>query len=166
MTDYTAGEKAYSNISQVAGRAGRGDLKGRVIIPTSDSNNYILNAIISNDYEEFYEKEIEYRKMFNYPPYLDIVLFELSSKDFNILKMEADRLYNILNDSNTNLYKVFTPRFPFVRRINNKYRINILIKTKLSKEVYNEVYLKLNIFNQKKKKEINMSITKNPTNIS
>lgn len=166
MTDYTASEKAYSNISQVAGRAGRGDLKGRVIIPTSDPNNYILNAIISNDYEEFYEKEIEYRKMFNYPPYLDIVLFELSSKDFKILKMEADRLYNILNDSNTNLYKVFTPRFPFVRRINNKYRINILIKTKLSKEVYNEIYSKLNIFNQKKKKEINMSITKNPTNIS
>lgn len=166
MNDYTASEKAYSNISQVAGRAGRGDLKGRVIIPTSDPDNYILNAIISNDYEKFYEKEIEYRKMFNYPPFLDIILFELSSKDFKILKAEADRLYNILNENNNNLYKVFTPRYPFVRRINNKYRINILIKTKLSKEVYNQIYTKLNIFNKKKKKELNMSITKNPTSIS
>ena len=83
MNDYMASEKAYSNISQVAGRAGRGDLSGRVIIPTSDLNNYILNAVIKGDYTEFYEKEIEYRKMFNYPPFTDIVLFELSSSNFN-----------------------------------------------------------------------------------
>ena len=80
--------------------------------------------------------------------------------------MEADRMYNILNNTKSNLYKVFTPRFPFVRRINNKYRINILIKTKLNKEVYNEIYSKLSSFNQKKNKNLNMSITKNPTNIS
>lgn len=166
MSDFTSSEKAYSNISQVAGRAGRGNLPGRVIIPTSDMNNYILDAIIKNDYEAFYDKEIEYRKLFKYPPFLDIILFELSSKDFKTLKMEADRLYNILNNTQSNLYKVFTPRFPFVRRINNKYRINILIKTKLNKNVYNEIYSKINIFNHNKKKNLNISITKNPTNIS
>ncbi len=166
MSDYTASEKAYSNISQVAGRAGRGLLKGRVIIPTSDPNNYILKAIVSNDYENFYNKEIEYRNTFNYPPFSDIVLFELSSKDFKILKAQADMFYNILNNDNNGMYKVFTPRFPFIRRINNKYRINILIKTKLNKDVYNEIYKKINMFNKNKKKELNMSITKNPTSIS
>lgn len=167
ISDYMASEKAYSNISQVAGRAGRGNLKGRVIIPTSDIDNYILKSIVANDYENFYENEIEFRKAFNYPPFLDIVLFELSSRDFKILKEEADRLYNILNDnSSSNLYKVFSPKSPFVRRINNKYRINVLIKTKLSKEAYSQIYNKLNIFNKKKKKELNLSITKNPNSIS
>lgn len=165
MNDYTASEKAYSNISQVAGRAGRGKLKGRVIIPTSDTNNYILNAVVTNSYKDFYEKEIEYRKMFNYPPFSDIVLFELSSKDFKVLKQETDRLYTILNDGN-NLYKVFTPKSPFVRRINNKYRINILIKTNLNKAVYNEIYKKISIFDKNKKKELNLSVTKNPSSIS
>ena len=163
MNDYMASEKAYSNISQVAGRAGRGDLSGRVIIPTSDLNNYILNAVIKGDYTEFYEKEIEYRKMFNYPPFTDIVLFELSSSNFNIVKSESERLYNILNDSLAK-YKVFSPKSPFVRRINNKYRINVLVKAKLNKEVYSQIYEKINIFN--KNKLLNFVVTKNPTSIS
>ena len=165
MNDYMASEKAYSNISQVAGRAGRGDLSGRVIIPTSDLNNYILNAVIKGDYTEFYEKEIEYRKMFNYPPFTDIVLFELSSSNFNILKSESERLYNILNDSLAK-YKVFSPKSPFVRRINNKYRINVLVKAKLNKEVYSQIYEKINIFNKNKNKLLNFVVTKNPTSIS
>ena len=165
MNDYMASEKAYSNISQVAGRAGRGDLSGRVIIPTSDLNNYILNAVIKGDYTEFYEKEIEYRKMFNYPPFTDIVLFELSSSNFNIVKSESERLYNILNDSLAK-YKVFSPKSPFVRRINNKYRINVLVKAKLNKEVYSQIYEKINIFNKNKNKLLNFVVTKNPTSIS
>lgn len=165
MNDYMASEKAYSNISQVAGRAGRGDLSGRVIIPTSDLNNYILNAVIKGDYTEFYEKEIEYRKMFNYPPFTDIVLFELSSSNFSIVKSESERLYNILNDSLAK-YKVFSPKSPFVRRINNKYRINVLVKAKLNKEVYSQIYEKINIFNKNKNKQLNFVVTKNPTSIS
>ena len=165
MTDFMASEKAYSNISQVAGRAGRGDLAGRVIIPTFDTNNYILDAIIKNDYESFYESEIKYRKIFNYPPFMDIILFELSSKDLNILKKESERLYEILSQEN-NLYTVFTPKFPFVRRINNKYRINVMIKTKLTKEVYNHIYLKLTEFEKKKKKQLNLAVTRNPVSIS
>ena len=165
MTDFMASEKAYSNISQVAGRAGRGDLVGRVIIPTYDTDNYILDAIIKNDYESFYESEIKYRKIFNYPPFMDIILFELSSKDLNILKKESERLYELLNQENS-LYTVFTPKFPFVRRINNKYRINVMIKTSLNKEVYNRIYLKLTEFEKKKKKQLNLAVTRNPVSIS
>ena len=112
-----------------------------------------------------YEKEIEYRKMFNYPPFTDIVLFELSSSNFNIVKSESERLYNILNDSLAK-YKVFSPKSPFVRRINNKYRINVLVKAKLNKEVYSQIYEKINIFNKNKNKLLNFVVTKNPTSIS
>lgn len=165
MSDYTASEKAFSNISQVVGRAGRGKLKGRALIATSDISNYILNSIVSNDYEEFYEKEIEYRETFKYPPFSDIILFELASKDFNILKDESNKLYDILNDNNS-MYKLFTPKSPFIRRINNKYRINIMIKTKLTKEVYSNIHNKVNEYNKKKSSNVNFAITKNPTYIS
>ncbi len=165
MNDYTASEKAYSNISQVAGRAGRGDLPGRVIIPTSDTDSYILKAVEKADYNMFYEKEIEYRKLFNYPPFSDIVLFELSSIDFNVVKRESERLYNILNNGNT-MYKVFSPKSPFVRKINKKYRINVLLKTKLNKEVYTQIYQKLNLFEKNRDKLLNITVSKNPTSIS
>lgn len=165
MNDYTASEKAYSNISQVAGRAGRGDLPGRVIIPTSDTDSYILKAVEKADYNMFYEKEIEYRKLFNYPPFSDIVLFELSSIDFNVVKRESERLYNILNNGNA-MYKVFSPKSPFVRKINKKYRINVLLKTKLNKEVYTQIYQKLNLFEKNRDKLLNITVSKNPTSIS
>ena len=63
-------------------------------------------------------------------------------------------------------YKVFSPKSPFVRRINNKYRINVLVKAKLNKEVYSQIYEKINIFNKNKNKLLNFVVTKNPTSIS
>ena len=88
-----------------------------------------------------------------------------SSSNFNMVKSESERLYNILNDSLAK-YKVFSPKSPFVRRINNKYRINVLVKAKLNKEVYSQIYEKINIFNKNKNKQLNFVVTKNPTSIS
>ncbi|MEG2348043.1 MAG: primosomal protein N' [Clostridia bacterium] len=163
MNDYTASEKAFSNISQVSGRAGRANLKGRVLIQTNDPKNYILESVVNNDYKAFYEKEIEYRQIFGYPPFIDIILFEISSLDFNIANLESQRLYELLSKDNSSLYKVFSPKSPFIRKINNKYRVNVLIKANASKDVYKAIYEKINIFNKTRKKNINFTITKNPT---
>ena len=121
MDDYLSSERAFSNISQVSGRAGRAKLPGRVLIQTNDPDNYILNAVINNSYIEFYEKEIKHRKKFGYPPFIDIVLFEISGRNFYLVKSEIDRLYNILNSENTGIYKVFNPKAPFIQKINNKF---------------------------------------------
>lgn len=162
MNDYLSSEKAYSNISQVAGRAGRATLPGRVIIQTNDPENYILDSVIKNDYESFYEKEIVHRKNFGYPPFIDIVLFEISGLNYYNVKEEANRLYDILNSEKTGIYKVYSPRKPFIQRINKRYRINIIMKTKLCTSAYNSIYNKLTAFNLKKKNGVNMSISKNP----
>lgn len=162
MNDYLSSEKAYSNISQVAGRAGRSTLPGRVIIQSNEEDNYILDAVIKNDYEEFYEKEIEHRMNFGYPPFIDIVLFEVSGLNYYNVKEEADRLYSILSSDVADKYKVYSPRKPFVQKVNKKYRINIIMKAKLSTDVYNKIYQKLALFNQKKKNGVNMTVTKNP----
>lgn len=162
MDDYLSSERAFSNISQVSGRAGRAKLPGRVLIQTNDPDNYILNAVINNSYIEFYEKEIKHRKKFGYPPFIDIVLFEISGRNFYLVKSEIDRLYNILNSENTGIYKVFNPKAPFIQRINNKFRVNIIVKTKLNTNSYNKLYEKINIFNKTKKNGVNMVVTRNP----
>ena len=162
MNDYLSSEKAFSNISQVAGRAGRADIKGRVFIQTSDTDNYILDAIIANDYEMFYDKEIEFRKLVGYPPFNDIVLFELSGNDLGFLKDESNKLYTILNSDKSGVYKVYNPKAPFVQKINNRYRINIVMKTILNKNSYNVIYNKINDFNLKKNRNIKLSVVRNP----
>ena len=166
MNDYSASEKAFSNIYQVAGRAGRSTLPGRVIIQTSDPQNYILQTIADNNYKAFFEAELEYRKNFGYPPFLDIVLFELVGNQFDVVKQEATRLYYILMEQNENLYRVFSPRSPYIQKINNKYRVNIIMKTKLSTKVYNRIYEKIAIFQKNKKSNIFLSVTRNPTFLS
>ena len=162
MDDYLSSERAFSNISQVSGRAGRAKLPGRVLIQTNDPDNYILNAVINNSYIEFYEKEIKHRKEFGYPPFIDIVLFEISGRNFYLVKSEIDRLYNILNSENTGIYKVFNPKAPFIQKINNKFRVNIIVKTKLNTNSYNKLYEKINIFSKTKKNGVNMVVTRNP----
>ncbi|MEG0872782.1 MAG: primosomal protein N' [Clostridia bacterium] len=165
MSDYTASEKAFSNISQVAGRAGRGHIAGRVIIQTNDTDNYILKSVAQHSYTSFYNAEIEHRKNFGYPPFLNLLLFEIIGEDLTQVKKQADILYEILYKEKSNIYKVFSPKSPYIQRINNKYRINIIMKTKLTNEFYKNIYEKLDEYN-KFKKGVNMIVTVNPIFIS
>lgn len=162
MNDYLSSEKAFSNISQVAGRAGRADIPGRVFIQTADTDNYILDAVVSQDYEMFYNKEIEYRKIMKYPPFIDIVLFEISGMSFQLVKSEVSRLYDILDEEKNGVYKLYKPKVPFLQRINNRFRINVVMKTNLNTNSYNVIYKKIDEFNKKKNKNIKFSITRNP----
>ncbi|MNI65642.1 primosome assembly protein PriA [compost metagenome] len=110
---------------------------------------------------EFYNTEIEHRKLFEYPPFMDIVLIELSGEYLKNVKKDADTMYEILNKNN-NIYKVFSPRSPYIQKINNKYKINIIIKCKLSKIFFKTFYEKINEYEKIKGKNISTIITKNP----
>ena len=147
------------------GRAGRSTKKGRVIIQSNDTNNYILDAIVKHSYTDFYEKEIEYREKFNYPPFIDLVQFELSSKNYTLLKNESQKLYEMLLVNSDGIYKVYSPKSPFVQRINNKFRINIIMKSMLDSNSYKKIYEKLNEYELKRKSGVSLTVTKNPTYI-
>lgn len=162
MNDFSSSERAFQNIYQVSGRAGRGKKVGRVLIQTSDSENYIIQAVKNNSYTDFYKMEIDYRKTFGYPPFIDILLFEISGKDFKEVKAEAEKLYNILNFDNQNEYRVFSPKSPYIQRLNNRFRINVMIKARLNSKIYSIIYNKIKIYNIKKKSTVSMSVTKNP----
>ena len=165
LSEYSSNERAYENLSQVSGRAGRGEKSGKVLIETSDTQNYIIDAVKNNDYLSFYNKEIEYRKIFEYPPFCDMLIFELVSNDLEILKKDSLNLYNILSkfDLDKNEYfKIFSPKAPHIQKLNNRYRINIVIKTKLNTNIYKYIYSKLAEYSKIKNKNVNISISKNP----
>jgi primosomal protein N' (replication factor Y) (superfamily II helicase) len=158
--DYLSSEKAYSNISQVAGRAGRKEKEGTVIIETKEVDNIILNCALNHDYISFYNTEIEFRKKFNFPPFVDLINFEISGINNNIVKEESFKLYDILKNSNE-LYNIYTPKSAYIEKINNKFRFNILIKTKLTNTVFKKIYENLEIYNKNKNKNVNISLTRN-----
>ena len=162
MNDFSSSERAFSNIYQVSGRAGRSTKKGKVLIQASDTENYILEAVKHNSYKEFFEKEIEYRKTFGYPPFIDIVLFEISGQNLQSVKQDAEKLYNTLNYNNQNLYRVFTPKSPYIQKLNNRFRVNVMVKVRLNTKIYNSLYEKIKIFDKSKRKDTLMIVTRNP----
>lgn len=85
IPDYRSPERTFQLITQAAGRAGRGEERGKVIIQTCDTENYAIRAAAKQDYMEFYQKEIRFRELMGYPPFGDLIQVVLSSSDENIL---------------------------------------------------------------------------------
>ncbi|MBD0313521.1 MAG: primosomal protein N', partial [Microcoleus sp. T3-bin5] len=81
LSDYRASERAFQTLTQVAGRAGRGDDPGRVIVQTYTTEHQVIAAVRSHDYHSFSQAELEQRQALNYPPYGRLILLRLSSLD-------------------------------------------------------------------------------------
>jgi len=162
--DYTVSEKAFSNLLQVVGRAGRGDKKGRAILQAYDTENYILEAVKNNSYEDFYNQEIKFRKMASYPPFVDILVVEQVSKDKARLMKDSEKLYNIFNKEKM-LYKVYSPKAPYVSRINNKYRVQMIIKTNVDNKVLDKLIENMEEYDKIKDRSVTVSVSKNPVRL-
>lgn len=163
--DYMSVQKGFQNLLQVAGRSGRGKLSGKVIVQAYDLDNYAIKCLANNSYDEFYEKEIELRRLAGYPPFIDILLIELTYMDKKILMEESSRLYDILANENSDSYKVYSPKAPFIQRVNNKYKLQIILKVKINAENLDLVYENIKKYGKINKKKISIVVTKNPTHI-
>ncbi len=164
--DFLMTQRAFQNLLQVSGRAGRGSKKGRVILQAYDTESYVLDCVKNNSYIDFYNKEIEYREMFKYPPFSDMLLIELTSEFKQDVMKESTKLYNVFNDNNKDkLYTIYSPKMPFIQKINNKYRVHLLLKLNVSDKLLKLVYENLEKYDKIKGKKIKVSITRNPTYI-
>ena len=123
--DFRAGEKTYQLITQVAGRAGRGDKKGKVIIQTYQPENYVMEKIVKSDYEGFYNSEIEMRKILDYPPFSKIINIGISSSNEEKLERTARRLFEKIKKD---YVEVYGPNKSLVYKVKDRYRENIFIK--------------------------------------
>ena len=124
--DFRSNERAFNMLEQVAGRAGRRQEKGKVIIQTTDADNPVLQFVVNHDYKGFYEAEIEERQRMSYPPYSKIIMIYLKNKDAKTVD-EAAVLYALaLRDVFGN--RVLGPEKPFVSRIATYYLQQIMLK--------------------------------------
>ncbi|NAY90659.1 primosomal protein N' [Muricauda sp. JGD-17] len=124
--DYRAHEKSFQMLTQVSGRAGRTQKRGKVLIQTYNPYHQILQQVTTNNYDKMFEEQYYEREQFKYPPIVRIIKLTLKDKDFNKLNEAADwmatSLRNILN------HQILGPEYPPIARIRRAYLKNILIK--------------------------------------
>ena len=129
LSDYRAAERAFQTLTQVAGRCGRGDEVGKVIIQTYNPEHPILAAVTRHDYHAFVAAELPERNDFNYPPYGKSILLRLSSVDAVAVEQTAIEIGQILTDAAiAGQYEVLGPAPATVMRVNNRYRWQIMLK--------------------------------------
>ena len=131
--DFRAFERAYQMLVQVAGRAGRKDVRGVVMIQTYNPLHNIIRQVTDNDYEGMFREQLYERHNFKYPPYFRMVRISLKHKDYEKLKHAALWLYNVLVQ-NINV-PVLGPEEPAISRIRNEYIRSVLIKVPLGQSL-------------------------------
>lgn len=133
VDDFRANEKCFSLITQVCGRAGRGDVEGRAVIQTYQPQNRTINFAKEQNYIDFYENEILYRQRMGYPPFCDIVCILVSGDDEKSAENEVNNIGEIIKDVQKRcdgIIKILGPAAAPIQRIKNKYRFRILLKVK------------------------------------
>ncbi|GJF48083.1 primosomal protein N' [Staphylococcus argenteus] len=130
LPDFRASERTYQLLTQVAGRAGRHEKSGQVIIQTYNPEHYSILDVQKNDYLTFYRQEMEYRKLGKYPPYYYLINFTISHKEMKKVMEASQHVHKILLQHLTEKALVLGPSPAALARINNEFRFQILVKYK------------------------------------
>ena len=167
IDDYRANERTFQILTQVAGRAGRENLPGQVIIQTYQPENFAIQCVRKQNNEKFYETELELRKQLKYPPFCDIIVIGISGRNQEeITSLENEIDHYLIMYLPQNQYKIFNPMPAPIDKIQNRIRHRIIIKGKMTNqanEILNEC---LHQVYQKAFKDIKVMIDINPNNMS
>lgn len=137
VSDFRASEKTFSLLTQVIGRAGRSEKNGVAVIQTFAPKNEIIRLACLQDYEKFYEGEIEIRRELTYPPFCDLVTLTVTGEDevavMTESKKASDMLLSKIKESDgDNPFIVFGPFEASVYRVNEKFRMRTVVKCRLN----------------------------------
>jgi primosomal protein N' (replication factor Y) len=172
LPEFRAAERTFQLITQVAGRAGRGDRLGRVIVQTYEPEHFAIQASQSHDFVSFYHQEIAVRESFNYPPFSQLInIMVTGEKEVDVIKIAneyAVELKYALKDIALSEEMIFGPGPAALARINQKYRWQIIIKSKMIDQkdlrgIINTV--RANIFKKNGTNDVNINIDINPFNM-
>ena len=164
--DYRANERTFDLLVQVAGRAGREKLLGRVIIQTYSPENFCIECSKKQDYDEFYNVELQLRRQLKYPPFCDIIMFAVNSADKDEVKNASEKLYKLLEKNNNGSMSIFKPVPAPIDKIKNKYRWRIIAKCNLNNNIINIVNKSLEEYYKYKFKKTKISVDTNPNNMN
>jgi primosomal protein N' (replication factor Y) len=132
LPDYSAPERAFQVLTQVAGRAGRSPLGGQVVLQTFEPEHYVIQAAKQHSYRAFYQKELAYRRELGYPPFANILRLEYrhleeAKAEAAALKMAADLRTWIQNEGRHST-EIIGPVPPFFARLSGYYRWQIVLR--------------------------------------
>jgi primosomal protein N' (replication factor Y) len=131
LPDFRSAERAFQLITQVAGRAGRGQLPGRVLIQTYHPNHYALRHAAAQDYQGFYEEEIRYRKSLSYPPFVSLASLLIHGDDLGRAQATGAEIRRALDEANTEqACRILGPAPAPLSRLRGEHRIQILLKAR------------------------------------
>ncbi len=151
--DFRAGEQTFQLLAQVAGRAGRGDLKGRVILQTFNPDHFAILSAKEQDFIKFYNQDIVFRKGLNYPPFSRLIQLKIESKDKEKAVKTAYSIgklcKNLMEKEAKNSIEILGPVESPIAKIASVFRWQILIKGADSFTLHN--FLNKLFFNNKKK---------------
>ena len=128
--DFRSGERTFQLLCQVAGRAGRGVKAGKVIVQTYSPDNYTVQAAARHDYLTFYNKEIEYRRRYNYPPFTRLVRLDYRHTNEALCHREAERVRLVLEQSAPKDidFSLIGPVPAFASRARGQYRWQLFLR--------------------------------------
>lgn len=124
--DFRAFERSYQMLTQVSGRAGRSEKRGKVVIQTYNPLHNIIQQVTNNDYEGMFKEQLYERQIYKYPPFFRLIRLTLKHRDFEKLKEGSMWLYQVLQQSLS--IPVLGPEEPAISRIRNEYIRTIIVK--------------------------------------
>ena len=129
--DYMAGERTFDLLTQAAGRAGRSEKKGRVVIQTYQPEHYAISTVKKQSYEDFFDMEISYRRLLKYPPVYNMMVMLLTSDDYDRLNTETDKAAKCIKEEvfGDKKIRIIGPADASIVKINDIYRKVIYIKS-------------------------------------
>ena len=160
IPDFRSSENTFSLLSQVAGRSGRSENNGKVIIQTFNPDHYAISLVKNHDYLSFYNKEMNIRKQLKYPPYFYLCNIRISGKDSSYIFNESLKIKRSL-ERNLHHTIILGPTSSSLFRINNIFRYNIILKYKNDNELY--IVLEKVINHYKSNSRIKIDIDFNPS---
>ena len=168
VSDFRAAERTFSLLTQVIGRAGRATEDGVAVIQTFQPTNETIRLACRQDYDSFYEGEIALRRELSYPPFCDMVQLTLTADDEGELTRAADELSSIVKAKLEGEYSrlpfvVYGPFEAQIYKLNEKYRMRMMVKCKLnsiSRRMFSEILCEF-----AKNRQVTLAVDLNPLTV-
>ncbi len=162
IPDFKASERTFALVTQVAGRAGRAGGESSVMIQTINPEHYSIASAVKSSYEQFYNEEIQYRKVLKFPPFYRLLHIVVRGPLEEDVALDIEKIYSVLNenrDKNGFSDVELLPSAPSpISKLNNKYRYSILMKSKKIKSLQNLLKLSLENFKLNSKNRLEIDV--------
>jgi primosomal protein N' (replication factor Y) len=130
MPDFRAAERTFQLLTQVAGRAGRGDLPGRVLIQTFYPGHYAIQDAVKQDYAAFFERELHYRRVMAYPPFTSLANVIIRDRSLDKAIQWSNQLSQFFARHGSDEIRVLGPASAPLARLKSEYRFQFLLKSR------------------------------------